>query len=71
MISLERQPVFAGLGLEQHCRQPWLFLELIMAPKKQKTDKVGTSAAATVAAAAEAAAQDDAAVATEPPMPQS
>ena len=41
-----------------------------MAPKKQKTDKAGTSVAATVAAATEAATRDAAAAATEPPRPQ-
>ena len=47
-----------------------MLLELIMASKKQKTDKVGPSMTATVAAAAEAAAQNDAAAVMEPSAPQ-
>jgi len=56
LISLEQQPVVEGLGLDQHWRPLWLLLELIMAPKKQKMDKAGISAAVTVASAAKVAA---------------
>jgi hypothetical protein len=57
LISLECQPVFEGLGLEQHWHPPWLLLKLIMPPKKLKisTDKVGPSTAAAIATATEAA----------------
>jgi hypothetical protein len=72
LISLERQPVFEGLGLEQHWHPPWLLLELIMPPKKSKIsmDKAGPSMAATVATAVEAAVRNDATTATKPPALQ-
>ena len=71
LISLERQPVFEGLGIEQHWHPPWLLLELIMAPKKLNlpTDKAGPSAATAIVAAAKTATQNDATTAMEPPVP--
>jgi hypothetical protein len=71
-VSLCGNPVFEGLGLEQHWHPPWLSLDLIMPPKnkasKPPADKVEASKA-VVFAAVEMAARDGTATA-EPLAPQ-